>query len=108
MGPALAEESNPLRVGRMLEPCRDHIKPGDPPADSKKALIDGICGGFFSGLMFYSSRLPELARFCPPDTATVREAIFLVIIQVEKRPELMYDDIRTVAPAALRVDWPCK
>jgi hypothetical protein len=63
-----------------------------------------MCGGFFSGLMFFSTTLPELARFCPPDTATLREAIFLVIMQIEKRSELLNEDIRTVAPVALRVD----
>ena len=107
-GSAVPQESNPWAVRRILESCRDFIKRGDKEPDALKALNEGMCGGFFSGLIFYSMRLPDPARFCPPDTATVREAIFLVITQVEKRPELMYDDIRTIAPVALRVDWPCK
>lgn len=107
-GPLLPQQSNPWTVGHMLESCRAFIKHGDPETDPVKALDEGMCGGFFSALMFYSSRLPEAIRFCPPDTVTVREAVFLVITQVEKRPELMYDDIRTVSPLALQVDWPCK
>jgi Rap1a immunity proteins len=108
-GPLLRQQqSGPWTVGHMLEACRAFIKRGDPESDPAKALDEGICGGFFSGLMFYSWRLPEALRFCPPDTVTVREAVFLVITQVDKRPELLSDDIRTVSPLALQVDWPCK
>ena len=108
MGPPLPQESSPWRVGRMLEDCRALIKHGERAADPIRSFDQGICGGFFSGLMFYASRLPEAIRFCPTDTATVREAVYLVITQVEKRPELMFNDMRTVAPLALQVDWPCK
>ncbi|MBN9598016.1 MAG: hypothetical protein J0G36_22035 [Afipia sp.] len=70
--------------------------------------FDGECSGIVSTAMFFGKSLPPDFRFCVPESASLGQAIRIVIKYMESNPQLLHLDLRGLATTALHEAWPCK
>ena len=102
-GPALAQSGEEL-----LPACR---KAAHGDIDLDEPVFDlGVCTGIVSATLGFgrSSLVDQRYRVCPPEGATTVKALWIVVDFLERRPDLLHQDLRVSALAALTTAWPCK
>jgi hypothetical protein len=63
------------------------------------AVEAGYCGGAVYGLMFAT---------CHPSDVTVAQAIHVTLAYIQRRPQRMHEDFRTLTIEAMHEAWPCR
>jgi hypothetical protein len=66
------------------------------------------CLGMVMTLMDVHTALVPQHRFCPPIGATVGQAIRIVVVSMEKFPDILHYPAAALAMAALKEAWPCR
>jgi Rap1a immunity proteins len=56
---------------------------------------------------FLSNSLQPQYRSCRPNTATGEQMIRVALAYIERRPERMHEDFRTLVIEAWHEAWPC-
>jgi len=91
-----------LSANFHLPGCQDLIQQkGD-------AYRRGLCAGILIGLNYFINELPPDRRSCPPDGVKLSQAARVVLAYIERRPQRMHEDFRTLAVEAMHEAWPCK
>jgi hypothetical protein len=84
-----------------LSACRDFTVQSKISSDS---FTRGLCVGNIDALMTVGAPL----GICPPPTATLKQAILVVVQYIDQRPARMHEVFAALAMEALEAAWPCK
>ena len=63
------------------------------------AVEAAYCGGAVYGLMFAT---------CHPPDVTTAQAIHVILAYIQRRPQRMHEDFRTLTIEAMHEAWPCR
>jgi Rap1a immunity proteins len=72
------------------------------------SLRAGFCGGEILALLYLGPEMlrPEIS-FCPPSGVTGKQAVQVVVRDLEAHPEQLHQDFIALALVALHQAWPC-
>jgi hypothetical protein len=68
----------------------------------------GRCMGIVATLSFVSRVLPDNLKFCHPNTATPEQIVQVISSFMDANPDVVGQDFRLIALAAMRNKWPCQ
>ena len=85
----------------MLPHCKAAI------ARKELSVFAGQCGGVIDALIFMGSSIEGSGRFCPPPIPPV-QGLRVVVLYMERHPELLHLDFKVLALRALQEAWPCR
>src|SRR5262245_48976535 len=66
------------------------------------------CMGMILGLSSANKALRTSSGWCPPQDATFGQMARVAIAYIERRPERMHEDFRSLAVEVMHEAWPCK
>jgi hypothetical protein len=94
-----------LSANFYLQGCQKYIQ---QESDISSAYNRGRCDGTLLGLGYFIKELPPDRSSCPPQGATTRQVIRVVVAYIERRPQRMHEDFRNLAVEAMHEAWPCR
>ena len=97
---ALAQDTASAQA--MLPHCMAALKP------DMQSPTGGRCMGIVATLLFVSRVLPDNLKFCHPNTATPEEILQAISGFMDANPDVVGQDFRLIALAAMRNKWPCQ
>lgn len=100
-GAAIAQEDT-RSANWVGQGCRDRI------AGKPASVIQGICAGAIFTLIDIRWLLPPNGTFCPPATATVEQAMRVIVAYLDRNPSRTHEPFTWLAQEALRETWPCR
>jgi hypothetical protein len=74
-------------------------------ADARGAFLHGSCVGRVATIFQFGRRYFGV---CPPDGANVGQAVRVVILYIDQRPERLHELFLELALEALQQAWPCR
>jgi hypothetical protein len=108
-GNADAQTSANFSANYLVPACQDFQATGEGRARRvDTAFIQGICLGIIADLHSVGRLLPGSVGWCGPSDATYGQLVRVVVAYIERRPQRMHEDFRTLALEALRDAWPCR
>ena len=100
--PAVAQPD--LNSGNAwVEPCRAALDKNN----SQDPFSEGVCFGFVTGV-FTTLAWPRNERICPPNEATVNQALRVIVYWLDQHPARLHENFHALAMVALTQAWPCK
>jgi hypothetical protein len=109
-GAGAQQQRNMDSANYMLPHCkRASAEPGERALTERSSFpfMEGVCTGSILSLALVGPSLSNTLRFCPPQQATKKQQIRVVVAYIEARPARLHEDYRTLALEALREAWPC-
>jgi hypothetical protein len=101
------EATGPLRADYIRSACLALTL--DTTNDSSGlAGAEGLCAGAISTVLRFGPIMNDQFRFCPPQQATPKRVIPILLEFLEKDPAALKSDIRDVMNYVGRLNWPCK
>ena len=98
-----------LTANNMVGPCKEATRVAVGRDQNLNTLVEqSICIGIFHELLYVGRALPVDIGWCNPPGVTNRQAMRVVIAYIERRPQRMHEDFRSLAAEALHEAWPCK
>ena len=108
MSPAAVAQRPLESAAKILPECRLFLAtPEDASAEDELDQIRGVCAGKISALLNVAPLLEPRYRFCKPEGVTVRQAIEVVVAQLEGQPELWRLSFDALALGAFVKAWRC-
>lgn len=105
-GPAAAQAEDFSSGNFMLPYCKAAVAGSIAPSNTY--FRGGVCYGEVSALMYLAQSLHPKLTFCPPSGVTGKQAVQVVVRDLEAHPEDLHQDFVTLALAALHQAWPCR
>jgi hypothetical protein len=99
-GIAAAQSSYAASANAIMPGCRNFI------AENNRDLhLLGDCVGTVSTMFYFGETHFEI---CAPNGATVGQAVRVVTLYIDRRPERMHENFKAIALEALQQAWPCR
>jgi Rap1a immunity proteins len=103
-GAALAQSRDVGSANSVMPGCRDALSPEAAP-DTYRAYVKAECTAIIRTIFFFGQSHFGL---CAPNQATVGQAIRVVGVYIDQRPERMHEHFERLALEAMRRAWPCR
>src|SRR5262245_18516067 len=91
----------------MVPNCKKFLAPREGPDNRTPAWGQGVCRGIIPPLNEPSQFSPPHLRSCSPDGVTSGQAVRVVLAYIERRPQRMHENFKSLAIEALHEAWPC-
>ena len=101
------EETGPLRADYIGSACLSLTLTQDT-TNAGLAGAEGACAGAISTVLRFGPIMNGQFRFCPPQEATPKRVIPILLEFLDKNPDFLKADIRDVMNYVGRLNWPCK
>jgi hypothetical protein len=100
--PAASEQG--FSGNKMLPACKYQLGKIE---DANSAYKAGECVGAIAAIGSYALSFDQGARFCPPEEATIDQAIRIVVKFLEQNPARLHLSFFNLAHIAMKEAWPC-
>ena len=98
-----AQQEDANSANYILPGCQNFLNPG-----AGSAFKAGVCAGAVGGLNYLSHVLPPDISSCIPSAVTRMQLVRVIVAYIERRPQRMHEDFRTLALEAMHEAWPCR
>jgi len=100
-GSVLAQSTD--SANSLMPGCRDALS--QPASNQLQGYVKGECTAVIRTIIFFGQ---SHLGICLPNQATLGQAIRVIVLYIDQRPERMDERFELVAGEALRRAWPCK
>ena len=103
-GSASAQSTDIWSANSLMPGCRDAMSTDAAP-NQLRAYVKGECTAAIRAIIFFGQ---SHLGVCLPDRATLGQAIRVVVLHIDQRPERMHERFELLALEALQKAWPCR
>jgi len=105
-----ADAQKQVSANDAVAKCQKLLAHMQPQQRQPFDFDEGVCLGIIEGLVYTITFLPPQFNSCPPPGAgvTMQQMIRVVVAYIERRPERMHEDFRTLTLEAWHEAWPCQ
>lgn len=101
------EATGPYRASYLRDACLTFTQ-NSADTSSVRALAEGTCAGAISTVLRLGPMMNDQFRFCPPQQATPKQVMPILLEFLDKNSAALKLDIRDVMNYVGRLTWPCK
>jgi Ssp1 endopeptidase immunity protein Rap1a len=101
------EATGPYRAEHLRDACQT-LTQNATNTPSGRAAAEGTCAGAISTVVRLGPMMNDQFRFCPPQQATPKQVMPILLEFLDKNPAALKLDIRDVMNYVGRLTWPCK